>query len=78
MTFKKLPARYASVVAPLLLSLMMTCVVSAISLLRSRGLGAGTLALWPSAWAISWLVAFPVLLAVMPLVRRLTRLIVSI
>lgn len=78
MTFKKLPARFAVIVTPLLLSLLMTCVVSAISLLRSRGLDATTLALWPSAWAISWMVAFPVLLLVMPLVRRLTKLLVAI
>lgn len=77
MSFKKLPARYAAFVTPLLLSLLMTCVVSAISLIRSRGLDAGALALWPSAWAISWLVAFPVLLVVMPLVRRMTRAIVD-
>lgn len=77
MTFRKLPARFAVIVTPLLLSLLMTAVVSAISLLRSRGLDTTSLALWPSAWAISWAVAFPVLLLVMPLVRRLTRLLVA-
>lgn len=77
MTLKKLPARFAGIVTPFLLSLLMTCVVSAISLVRSRGLDAGVLALWPSAWAISWMVAFPVLLVVMPLVRRITRAIVE-
>ena len=71
MTFRKLPRRYAALLVPLLLSLPMTCVVSAISLLRSRGLDATALALWPSAWALSWAIAFPVLLAVMPLVRRI-------
>ncbi|WP_421759461.1 DUF2798 domain-containing protein [Devosia sp.] len=78
MTFKKLPARYAAVVTPFLLSLLMTCVVSAVSLLRSRGLDATALALWPSAWAISWVVAFPVLLVVLPLVRRMTGMIVDV
>jgi hypothetical protein len=71
MSFRKLPRRYAALLTPLLLSLLMTCVVSAISLLRSRGLDATALALWPSAWAISWVVAFPVLLVVTPLVRRI-------
>ena len=78
MTFKKLPARYAAVVTPFLLSLLMTCVVSAVSLLRSRGLDATAIALWPSAWAISWIVAFPVLLVVLPLVRRMTGMIVDV
>jgi hypothetical protein len=71
MTFPKFPRRYAAVLTPLLLSLLMTCVVSAISLVRSRGLDATTLGLWPSAWALSWAIAFPVLLVVMPLVRRI-------
>ena len=71
MRFRKLPRRYAAILTPLLLSLLMTCVVSAISIIRSRGFDATALALWPSAWALSWIVAFPVLLVVMPLVRRI-------
>ncbi len=73
---KKLPARYAAIVMPLFLSILMTCVVSMISTIRSVGWGALFFKMWPGAWALSWIVAFPVLLLVLPVVRRLTALIV--
>jgi hypothetical protein len=73
----RLPNRYAAVVMPLLLSVFMTCIVSAISTLRGVGLSARFIELWPSAWALSWLVAFPTLLMVLPLVRRLTAALVQ-
>ncbi|MGH8493966.1 MAG: DUF2798 domain-containing protein [Moraxellaceae bacterium] len=69
---RKIPARYASLIMPLLLSIFMTCVVSAISILRSTGLSGQFLQLWPGAWLLSWLVAFPVLLLILPVVKRLT------
>jgi hypothetical protein len=73
---RKLPARYASVVMPLVLSILMTFIVSAISTVRSVGLPPDFLALWLSAWGLSWLVAFPALLAVLPLVRKITAAVV--
>jgi Protein of unknown function (DUF2798) len=73
----KLPARYAAVVLPLVLSVLMTLVVSAISTLRSLGPTPAFVATWPAAWAISWLVAFPTLLAVLPLVRKIVALAVE-
>jgi hypothetical protein len=72
----KLPARYASVVMPLVLSILMTFIVSAISTLRSVGLAPDFFELWISAWGLSWLVAFPALLAVLPLVRKITAAVV--
>ncbi len=74
---RKLPARHAAIVMPLILSVLMTCVVSMISTLRSVGWGPDFIQVWPSAWALSWLVAFPVLLLVLPLVRKLTALLVQ-
>jgi Protein of unknown function (DUF2798) len=68
----KLPARYAGIVMPLLLSVFMTCIVSGISTLRSVGPVPGFVGLWLSAWALSWVVAFPTMLLVMPLVRKAT------
>lgn len=62
---------------PLFLSLFMTCVVSLVSTLRGIGLAEHFLSIWLSAWALSWLVAFPTLLMVLPLVRRLTTLVVE-
>lgn len=70
--FAKLPARYATIVMPFFLSIIMTCVVSLISTLRSAGLDVGFLPLWLGSWALSWAVAFPTLLLVLPLVRRAT------
>jgi hypothetical protein len=75
--FRKLPPRYASVVLPLILSVLMTFVVSAISTLKSLGPTPAFLATWPAAWALSWIVAFPTLLVVLPLVRRIVSLVVE-
>ena len=74
--FRKLPARYASVVMPFFLSVLMTCIMSLISTLRGVGWSTGVIHLWLGSWAISWLIGFPVLLLVLPLVRRLTSLVV--
>lgn len=68
---RKLPARYATVVSPLVLSLLMTFIVSFISTLKSLGLQPGLPAIWLTAWGLSWLVAFPTLLLVLPVVRRI-------
>jgi len=62
---------------PLILSLMMTFIVSAISTLYSVGLTPDVHRLWLSAWAMSWLVAFPTLLVVLPVVRRIVALLVE-
>jgi len=72
----KLPAAYAAVVMPLLLSILMTCLVSLVSTLRGIGLVHNLLQVWLGAWAISWVIAFPTLLLVLPLVRRATYAIV--
>ena len=67
-----LNTRYAGVVMPFFLSILMTCVISLVSTLRSAGLAPGFLPLWLGSWALSWLIAFPTLLVVLPLVRKLT------
>ncbi len=74
---RKLPARFAPIVMPFLLSLMMTCLVSLIATARSVGVTADLVHLWPGNWALSWLVAFPVTLLVLPLVRRMTSALVD-
>lgn len=74
---RKLPARYAGLVMPLFLSLFMTCIVSLVSTLHGIGLAEHLVSIWLSAWALSWLIAFPTLLMVLPLVRRLTALLVE-
>lgn len=72
----KLPARYAAVVLPLFLSVLMTFIVSLVSTLRGIGLTQSFPGVWLSAWGLSWLIAFPTLLVALPLVRRATRAIV--
>ena len=68
---RKLPARYAAILSPLVLSLLMTFIVSLISTLKSLGFHPNLAAIWMTAWGLSWLVAFPTLLLVLPLVRRI-------
>ena len=75
--FRRLPSRYAPVVMRVILSVLMTFVVSAISTLKSLGPTPAFLVTWPIAWALSWLVAFPTLLVVLPLVRRIVALVVE-
>ncbi len=75
---RKLPARYAGFVMPLLLSILMTCIVSLISTYKGMGWVPGFWQLWLGAWAVSWLVAFPTLLVALPLVRKLTAAVVDV
>lgn len=77
MNRRKLPARYARVVTPFLLTALMTCLVSLIATVRSVGLSAQVLALWPGSWLLSWAIAFPITLVVLPLVGRLTAMVVE-
>ena len=72
----KLPAKYATVVMPFFLSIIMTGIISLVSTLRGVGLAAGFIRLWMGSWGLSWLIAFPVLLLVLPLVRRATAAVV--
>ncbi|MCO6414910.1 DUF2798 domain-containing protein [Siccirubricoccus sp. KC 17139] len=69
--FRKLPARFATVLLPFLLSLMMTFIISGISTLLALGPSLAFLRAWPVSWAMSWMIGFPTLLVVLPLVRRL-------
>ncbi|ENX44493.1 MULTISPECIES: DUF2798 domain-containing protein [unclassified Acinetobacter] len=75
--FQKIPNRYASIVLPFFLSIIMTFIVSFISTLRSMGFEQFSVHTWMSAWGISWIIAFPVLLLVLPVVRKITMLIVQ-
>ena len=76
--FPKLPAKFASVVMPLFLSVLMTLIVSLVSTVNSIGLPAGFVGIWARAWAISWVIAFPTLLLVLPFVRRATNAFVRV
>jgi len=75
--FQKIPNCYASIVLPLFLSIIMTFIVSCISTLKSMGFEQFSFTMWMSAWGISWLIAFPVLLLVLPVVRKMTIILVQ-
>jgi hypothetical protein len=72
----KLPARFAGVVMPLLLSVLMTFIVSFISTYKSIGFAPQFAQIWMGAWGMSWLVAFPTTLVVLPFVRKITMAVV--
>lgn len=72
----KLPARYGTLVTPLLVSVVMTCLVSFVSTFRAIGLSSGFASAWLAAWGVSWAIAFPVLLLVTPVARSLTAILV--
>ncbi len=73
----KLPARYAAIVLPFILSLLMTFVISGVSTLMSLGPTRAFVTTWPAAWALSWAVAFPTLIVLLPLVRRIVARVVE-
>lgn len=66
-----LPARFATVLLPLLLTMFMTAIISGITTLRALGFTSAVFTIWPEAWLMSWAVAFPVMTVVLPAVRRL-------
>jgi Protein of unknown function (DUF2798) len=74
---RKLPASAQWLVFPAVMTLFMTCVVSAISIWRVRGNGPGFIDAWLPAWGLSWLIAFPVMMLVTPVVRRIVGVLVE-
>ena len=67
----RLPARFGPILFGLLLSGFMSLIVSGVATTNARGLGAGFLDDWLTAWTFSWAIAFPAVLLVAPVVRRL-------
>ena len=74
---RKLPARSQVIVMPMILSLLMSGVVSAISTLRAFGLVEDIHWRILQAWGVSYVVAFPVALFVLPVVKRIVALLVE-
>lgn len=68
----KLPPKYALVLAPLMMSGLMSGIVCAVNLLRAMGWSWEAVAAWPLTWLMAWAVAFPAVLLVMPMVKRIT------
>ncbi|WP_343499176.1 DUF2798 domain-containing protein [Achromobacter denitrificans] len=68
---RKLPQGSTRYLMPLVLSVFMSAIVSAVATATSVGLGPEFVLNWPSAWGASWIVAFPSLLLLLPIVRRI-------
>jgi hypothetical protein len=66
-----IPSRFAPVLFGFILSGLMSCLVSGIALLRTRGLIDGFTETWLYAWLTAWAVAFPTVLVVAPITRRI-------
>lgn len=77
MQLTRFPARYAGILMPFILSIIMTMVVSAVATVKNLGMGPHFISDWLSAWAMSWVIAFPTLLMALPITRRLVRLLVQ-
>ena len=64
------PATYGQVIFIFLVSICMSCVVSAVSVFYTAGFVDAFFGLCITAWLKSWIVVFPSLLIIAPLVRR--------
>ncbi|RZG76452.1 DUF2798 domain-containing protein [Acinetobacter sp. WCHAc060025] len=74
----KLPAKYAGIIMPLLLSGLMSGTISMLNLWKNIGWFDGFFSQWLGIWLFSWLVAFPTVMIFLPLVRRFTALVVDL
>lgn len=73
----KLPAKWALIIVPFILSCLMSGIISMINMLRNLGWIDGFMPLWFHNWMISWAIAFPVVLTLLPVVRKFTGLLVD-
>ena len=73
----RLPAKWALIIIPFILSCLMSGIISMVNMLRALGWVEGLITLWFQNWMISWAIAFPVVLVVLPLVRRFTAMLVD-
>lgn len=74
----KLPAKYAGIIMPLLLSGLMSGTISMLNLWKNIGWFDDFFSQWLGIWLFSWLVAFPTVMIFLPLVRRFTALVVDL
>jgi hypothetical protein len=75
--FRKLPAKAAFVLTPMILSFLMSGIVASIATLRAVGVTPGLASKILHAWMLSYPVAFPTAMIVMPIVRRVVGLLVE-
>lgn len=74
----KLPAKYATVLMPLILSGLMSGTISMINLWKNLGFIDDFFVKWLGVWLFSWMIAFPAIMLFLPLVRRIIGVFVDI
>ena len=74
---RRLPAKAAYVLTPMILSFLMSGIVASIATLRAVGLSPDVLTKILHAWMLSYPVAFPSAMIVLPIVRRIVGLLVE-
>ena len=73
----RLPAKWALIIIPFILSCLMSGIISFINMLRTLGWIEGFISLWLHNWMISWAIAFPIVVTLLPFVRKFTGLLVD-
>ena len=66
-----IPARYAPVLFPLVMTFFMAGVVSLLLTLFNLGMPPRFLTLWLLNWALAWTFAFPAAMLAIPVARRI-------
>lgn len=74
---RRLPAKAAHILTPMLLSFLMSGIVASIATLRAVGLSPDVMTKILHAWMLSYPVAFPSAMIVLPIVRRIVGRIVE-
>lgn len=74
----KLAPKNIAWVMPLFLSCFMSGMISLVNMYLNLGMVEHFWGKWFSAWMLSWAIAYPIVLVALPIVRRLTGLIVHI
>lgn len=74
---RRLPAKAAHILTPMILSFLMSGIVASIATLRAVGLSPDLMDRILHAWMLSYPVAFPTAMIVMPIVRRVVAMLVE-
>jgi hypothetical protein len=70
---KKLPSKYMDAVLALIMTMIMTAIVCAVSTVRALGFHAAVIHVWFISWLLAWAIAFPTLLIILPFCRKAAR-----
>ena len=74
---RKLPAKAAIILTPMILSFLMSGIVAAVATMRIAGLSPDIGAKILQAWMLAYPIAFPAAVIVLPIVRRIVAMLVE-